>query len=187
MLNSVLILLAASCVLIGPSGWAKSFAGLSGKDLISDQTFKLDPSPARPTVIVFVSARCPCSTSHEKMVKELAEQKKDFAFVAVHSNADESPIEAQKHFAAAAMGIPVIDDSQGEWAAHFQALKTPHAFIVDRDGQLLYSGGVTDSSQAGDADKLYLKDTLDELQSTGKIKESRRRALGCIIKRRNKS
>ncbi|MGE0763511.1 MAG: redoxin domain-containing protein [Bdellovibrionales bacterium] len=160
---------------------------LKGQDLFSDRSVQVNAAMARPAVVVFVSARCPCSGSHESTLKQLAAEFQDFDFIAVHANADETPEEVKNHFKNVAFAFPLIEDVDGQWAQKLQALKTPHAFVVDRRGQLVFSGGVTDSSQASTADVPYLKNALNEYRASGKVKQARQRALGCAIKRRTKS
>src|SRR5690242_3859591 len=43
------------------------------------------------TVVVFLSAKCPCSADHEPILDSLAQEFKGagFQFVGIHSNADE--------------------------------------------------------------------------------------------------
>ena len=160
---------------------------LQGQDLFSGKPVRLQPHMARPTVVIFVSARCPCSASHEEIIKPLAKEFQDFDFIAVHANANETEAETRAHFEKTAFAFPLIEDRDGRWAETFQALKTPHAFVVDKQGNIVFSGGVTDASHGPTAKIPYLKNALNEFRQTGKIKESKRRALGCAIRRREKS
>lgn len=160
---------------------------LQGKDLFSNRSVQIRSGMSRPMVVVFMSARCPCSASHEPVLKPLVAEFPDYDFVGVHANSDEPESETREHFQKAAFPFPLLEDVDGSWAKSFEALKTPHAFIVDTRGQILYSGGITDSSHGPTAQLNYLKLALSEFKTTGKIKESKRRALGCIISRRTKS
>lgn len=137
------------------------------------------------TVVVFLSAKCPCSASHEPVLKDLAEEyrSKKVRFIGVHSNADE-PVEMSKlHFVSSKLPFEVKEDSDQKWANAFGAIKTPHAYIIQK-GELVYQGGVDDSSNAPDAKKHYLKDALAAIVSGKKPEVQMARALGCVIKRK---
>src|SRR4051794_25064838 len=90
-----------------PTVWASmissaTFAtGLSGQDFQTGAQTRISLSNAkRGTVIVFLSAKCPCSASHEPALKTLFEnfQTKGFTFVGIHANADESLAVSESHF-----------------------------------------------------------------------------------------
>lgn len=135
---------------------------------------------------MFLSAKCPCSISHEETLKDLAQEFKDFAFVGVHSNVDEDPEMAQKHFAEAKLPFKVIEDSQAKLANLYKANKTPHAFVVSPKGEILYRGGVTDSKNAGMARTYFLKEALTDIQNGRAVRRSEGRTLGCTISRGEK-
>lgn len=144
---------------------------------------RIDPHEGNgPLVIVFVSARCPCSISHEASLKSLANDFKEARFVAIHSNAAEDEKEAASHFAAAGFPFPVIQDEEAKLAKVFGALKTPHAFVYDKLGAIAYQGGLDDCNDAAQAKKHYLKDALAALRSGKKPDPDRARSLGCIIR-----
>ncbi|MFK5047747.1 thioredoxin-like domain-containing protein, partial [Klebsiella pneumoniae] len=89
---------------------------------------------------VFLSTKCPCSNSHVALVKQLAKDFPAFAFVAVHSNRDETVAEARAYFRD--FGLPVLQDEKSRLADEFKASKTPHAYVLAAgDGKVLYHGG----------------------------------------------
>ena len=138
-------------------------------------------------VVIFMSAVCPCSESHKEIIKKLAADFKDFNFVGVHSNADELPDPSKKYFKESNFPFPVLQDDHFKWADQFKALKTPHAFVISPEGNLLYQGGVTNSSVGPTADKQFLRDALAEVDTGKGVSVSRGRTLGCIISRGEKN
>jgi hypothetical protein len=134
-------------------------------------------------VVVFLSARCPCSASHEPVLKSLATQFKGFAFVGVHANADEPLADAKRHFEAAALPFPIVQDREGHLADCYGALKTPHVFVVGKDGSTLFTGGVDDSHLAEQATEPYLKEALAAIEGGKRPPHEKVRSLGCVIKR----
>jgi hypothetical protein len=139
---------------------------------------------AKATVLIFLSAKCPCSASHESDLAKLVQQYHPlgFQFIGIHSNQDENSVLTKAHFQSAKLPFPVIEDPGARLADDFKALKTPHVFIV-KSGEILFQGGVDDSAEASNAKKHYLSDALKQLSEGRAIETSRARALGCAIKR----
>lgn len=137
------------------------------------------------SVIVFLSARCPCSSSHEFSLKEIYQEysTKGFHFVGIHSNRDEPAKLARSHFRESMVPFPVLADRENRLANLFGALKTPHVFVVSPDGQLLYTGGVDNSRDHKKASKHFLREALTALSKGKKPTIREARALGCIIPR----
>ena len=143
-------------------------------------------SAQKGTVLIFLSAKCPCSASHEQDLRSLSNEysKKGFQFLGIHSNSDESLDLTRSHFKASNFSFPVLRDETQTLADAFQAYKTPHAFVLDPGGQLVYQGGVDDSHLAQEAKRHYLKDALIALSTGKKPDPAVARALGCVIKRK---
>ena len=161
---------------------APSFAAIEGVNLITGKSTKLEIGP-KGTVLIFMSARCPCSHSHVPEVKKLALKYADFSFAVVHANADEPTEEAKAYFQEAGFLFPVIHDQEGKLAEEFKALKTPHAFLINSQGKILYKGGITNSNDSNRADKHFLQNSLAEIVDGKSISNPEGRTLGCVIAR----
>jgi peroxiredoxin len=135
------------------------------------------------TVVVFLSARCPCSMSHEPTLKALAEEFKEAKFIGVHSNSDEDAQESASHFEAAHLPFPVIQDTAANLANQFGALKTPHVFVLNKEGKVIFQGGVDDSHNASRATQPFLKAALTSMRAGLTPEITQARSLGCIIRR----
>ena len=134
-------------------------------------------------VVVFLSSKCPCSHSHIKELVDLHNQFKDFEFLAIHSNADESIEEAKDYFKQLKLPFEVLKDEKSVNANLLSASKTPHAFVISQKGEILYNGGVTDSSEAQNASEYYLRKALENLSQGKKVVANQKRTLGCAISR----
>lgn len=113
----------------------------------------------------------------------MAADFKDFSFVGIHSNADETVNEAKTYFSAAQLPFPVLQDAQSKFADEYKALKTPHAFVLSPDGKILYKGGVTSSASGSASDKQYLRNALTNLVDGKAVELAQTRTLGCVIER----
>ncbi len=178
-----LILLSNLLVLFGLA--LNANAAISGKDLLTEKTIEIAPGK-KGTVIVFLSAKCPCSNSHVRIMKKLAADFNEITFVAVHSNADEGLALSRPYFKTADFPFPVIEDDKDKLADKFKALKTPHAFLISPAGKILYKGGVTSSTSGETADKHFLRDALSDVTAGRAVKVAEGRTLGCAISRGEK-
>ncbi len=184
-MKSVFIsLIVFACLVIFSTDVVAAFS-VKGEDLFSGQKQELS-SKTKGLVLVFLSARCPCSNSHLPLVEKLSHEFPEFQFVAVHSNVDEPKDQAQAYFKTQGFTIPVIQDEKNQLADQYKASKTPHVFVLSPDGEILYKGGVTNSADAGGAEKHYLKAALTELRADQKVSQSETRTLGCAIARGEK-
>lgn len=156
---------------------------LKGIDLRNMQETTLDLNN-KTNILIFLSARCPCSQSHEELLVEVVNKFKEFNFVGIHSNSDEPASEAHLHFKEAKLPFPVISDPKSDVANSLKALKTPHVFILIST-TILYSGGITDSSHAPNSKVNYLQETLLKIQKGQDIEKKITRTLGCTIARPN--
>lgn len=164
---------------------SSAVGAISGRDLLAEKSVEVKPGK-KGTVVVFMSAKCPCSNNHVGIIKKLADEYKDFSFVVVHSNANESADLSKSYFQTVAFSFPVIQDGDGKLADEFKALKTPHAFLIGPDGKILYKGGVTSSSLGEGADRQFLRDALADVNEGRAVRVTDARTIGCIISRGGK-
>ncbi|MEQ1664121.1 MAG: redoxin domain-containing protein [Bdellovibrionales bacterium] len=182
LLLSLLVIICVAQQFSSASNIEAKIISIQGPDLLSGRLVDLTPG-TKGSVVVFMSARCPCSDSHVEILKKLSSEYKDFSFSVIHSNADE-PIELSKaYFSKKNLPFKVIQDIDGKLADHYKALKTPHAYIVDPKGNILYRGGMTSSTNGETADKQFLKDALNDISLGQPVKVAEGRTLGCIISR----
>jgi hypothetical protein len=153
-----------------------------GPNILNEAPVSVKPLK-KGMVVVFMSARCPCSSSHVEILKKLAKAHPDFAFVGVHSNADENEALSKPYFERANLPFPVIQDRGDKIADQFHAFKTPHSYLVSAEGKMLFRGGVTNSHEGPTADKQYLSDALDDIEAGRPVRVPEARTLGCTIAR----
>lgn len=176
-------IIALSVILSSPIGaFENSLSSITGVDLKSMKSLNFDLD--KNTVLAFVSSRCPCSQSHEEILSKLANEFADFNFVGIHSNSDEPLSEAQNYFKHSKISFPIISDPKSTIADKFRALKTPHVFVI-ASKQILYSGGITNTSHAPNSTKNYLRDVLVKIRNGSKEITPPTRTLGCQISRPN--
>ncbi len=91
----------------------------------------------RPTLVLFVDAHCPCAASSlAELARLLARAPGPVAAFVVAtgpSDASATPVE----------GARLVADPRAAEAGRFGVATSGHALLFDRDGWLLFSGGIT--------------------------------------------
>lgn len=161
-------------------------ADVKGADVVNGKTVALPLQARKGIVAVFLSAVCPCSNSHLQELASLSKEHPDYVFVGIHSNTDEKKETTQKYFENAKLPFPVIQDNGAKIADEFKAYKTPHAFVMKTNGEIVYQGGISSSHDFGSADRKYLREALDDLEKNRPVQTPEGRTLGCVISRGEK-
>ena len=80
----------------------------------------------------------------------------------------------------------VILDPSGEIGMAYEAKTTPHMYIIDGDGTLVYKGGIDDKPSTKPEDvktaKNYVRAALAQIQAGEEISEASTRPYGCSVK-----
>jgi hypothetical protein len=80
----------------------------------------------------------------------------------------------------------VLLDSDGVVGRLYDARTTPHMYIIDAAGTLVYMGGIDDKPSTQDADvktaKNYVRVALDEVRSAKAVSLPVTRPYGCTVK-----
>lgn len=181
------LILIASLILTGQKCFSEPIKSISGQNLFTSEKVTLQTEDKKGLVVVFASARCPCSNSHVQELNQLAKDFPDFKFLAIHSNMDEPTAEAKTYFKKVNFTFPVIEDQKAQLADQFQAFKTPHSFILLPDGSFAYQGGVSNSHDFEKAKRKYLREALADLQAGRSVQTAEGRTLGCVISRGEKN
>jgi thioredoxin-related protein len=161
-----------------------SDTSVKGTDYVTEKAINATPSK-KGQVVIFVSTICPCSASFESEIQRLVnEYGKEFSFIAIHSNKEERYADAKEYFRYVEFPTPVIRDEKLYYANLYGALKTPHAFVISQNGQILYQGGVGESSNGNDhTQELPLRKALSQITKGEAVTTSFSGVFGCSISR----
>ncbi len=79
--------------------------------------------------------------------------------------------------------FPLLNDSKGSVGHLYDAKTTPEVYIVNKDGTLVYQGGI-DNNPDGDIAKPtnYAEKALDELLAGGSVSTPETKSYGCSVK-----
>lgn len=113
------------------------------------------------------------------------------SMVLVNSNearreGDDSFRAMQKHAQLEGYTMTYVVDAGHQVADAFGAMKTPHVYLFDASGRLMYRGAIDDNVQTSKkVQETYLLDAISEVGSGKKVTVAETPALGCSIKRLN--
>ena len=156
---------------------------IEGFDLVDGIFKKVDITDKEYIVIYFFNSNCPCSKAHFNHLNSLKNKYKKFQFVGFHSNKQISKKMAQKYFNRFEINFPIFLDKKLFYANLFKALKTPHVFIIDSVGRIIFQGGATNSRNPKRSTKFYLLEALKSINQGKKPKITYAKTLGCYIQR----
>ena len=138
----------------------------------------------RIVIVNFWSAECPHSERVDVDITTcLTQWGADVALLSVASNANEP--DGMLAAAARQRKIPVVlRDADQTVADRYEALTTPHAFVVDRQGILRYRGAVDDVAfRQRVATRFYLQEAVDALLADRLPEVTDVKPFGCTIVR----
>lgn len=87
--------------------------------------------------------------------------------------------------AANALPYPILEDFDGRVGHAYDALTTPHMFVIGRDGRLAYHGAIDDDRRlAGKPTLNYVEQALAELTAGRPVSVPATEPYGCSVKYR---
>ncbi len=174
---------AADKVMKNVMGGDKSLSGIKGEN---------------GTLVVFSCNTCPFvvgsdgSAGWEGRYPELGNfcRTNKIGFALVNSNAakreaGDSFADMQAHYKEKGYNMHYLLDENSEVADAFAARTTPHVFLFNKDGKLVYKGAIDDNVDDPKAvTKHYLTDAITAMVAGKAIDPATTKNLGCSIKRK---
>jgi len=162
---------------------------------ITGKTVHLSDYKGKIVVLESYNSGCPfCRNQYQTgamqdLQKELA--AKGVVWLLVNSVNPANPdhrtdAQAQKEMAAENMDVTAwIDDSSGAVGHLYGMETTPHMFVVDKNGTLVYDGAIDDQPDPVHNPKTannYVRDAVDDLISGTPIAVTQTKPYGCGVK-----
>lgn len=150
----------------------------------------------KPVVLEWHNHDCPFVVKHyasgnmQKLQKEYA--AKGVVWLTINSSApgkqghvspeDALRLTADRNAAPAALLL----DPSGEVGKRYRAKVTPHMFVIDGSGNLVYDGAIDDKRSTNQADvataKNYVREALDAVLAGKEVATPRSEPYGCSVK-----
>jgi peroxiredoxin len=179
----------ASAASVGQAAPAFSLKDTSGK------TVNLADFKGRPVVLEWLNPGCPFVRKHYQGNLQSLQRdytRKGVAWLAINSTETGSsdylapPALASWMQDQMAEATAVLMDEDGRTGRAYGARVTPHMYIVNASGVLVYAGAIDSiaSARLGDIERAtnYVRQGLDELLAGKPLSVSQNQAYGCTIK-----
>ncbi len=143
--------------------------------------FKLSDFKGKIVVLEWVNKGCPVSKgAHEKQEMQKVYKKyagKGVVWLGIDSTEGAKPEENRVYAAEMSLAYPILHDPDAIAANAYGAKRTPHMFVIDKDGKLVYAGAIDDK-----ASKNYVAAAIDDLLAGKPVSKPRTEAYGCTLK-----
>lgn len=164
--------------------------GLQGYDLEGVLHRPGDKESTRAIVVVFLATECPISNRCLPVLNQLAAnpRKSGVEVYGVLSNAGVSRAQGRRHHKEYSLTFPVLFDASGALRDRLRATHSPHAFVLSRDGVVLYQGAVDDQHAAlgkkrAEATKQYLADAVAAVTASKDVPLPVTPPVGCLLEK----
>ncbi len=145
---------------------------------------KLSEYHSKIVIVNFWSAECPHSERTDRYLVNLVDQwGGEVVMLSIAANRNESAQRVAE--AAAARRLPkVLIDAEHTVADLYEAMTTPHAFLIDREGILRYRGAVDNITfRQREATRFFLQEAAEALLHGQLPSLNETPAYGCVIVR----
>lgn len=140
-------------------------------------------------VLEWINPDCPFVQRHERegTMKRLAARFADqgVVWLAVNSTHYMDAAASREYRAKHGLPYPILVDRDGKVGHLYGARTTPHLFVIDRDGTLVYAGGIDDDPRGkkkpGERTH-YVEEVLEALTGGKPVPYRETRPYGCSVK-----
>ena len=138
-------------------------------------------------MIHFWSATCPYVLRYEDRLQSITRDYADQGVVvlAIDSNVNETVDQIKEVAQKRALNYPILMDPGNKVADQFGAITTPHLYIIDRAGNLVFEGAVDNQGWSAEnpVTERYARGALDKTLSGEPVPHAFTKTVGCTIKR----
>ena len=172
---------------------APGFEGVTA----SGETVSLGDLKGKTVVLEWTNKDCPYvrkhyETNNMQALQQEAKSEHDVTWISVISSApgEQGYLEPKEALAnidrTKASPDHLVLDPKGEIGKAYGAVTTPHMYIINADGELVYKGGIDDKPSASHSSvasaKNYVRAALDDMAAGREIAQASTRPYGCSVK-----
>ena len=141
-------------------------------------------------VLEWLNYDCPFSKRHHEggTMKGLAEEYayKGVVWLGINSTDNQTDEGNRAYAEKYDTKYPILNDQDGIVGKLYGAETTPHMFIIDKGGYVVYSGAIDSSPKGGGSDVTnYVEAALNELLAGQAVSTKRTKPYGCSVKYAN--
>jgi peroxiredoxin len=153
------------------------------------KTVTLSDSAGKVVVLEWWNNECPIDARHygsDQAMNKLASKwaEKGVVWLAVNSTKNKTNADNKKAAESWKMARPVLNDASGDIGHAYGATNTPHMYVIDSKGSVVYMGAIDDNPQGDKKDGItnYVDKALTELTAGTQISTPQTKAYGCSVK-----
>src|SRR5687767_9450573 len=179
---------AAAQAKVGEPAPAFSLQDQDGK------TVSLADFKGKTVVLEWFNQGCPYVVRHYKsktMTDTAAKYKdKDVVWLAINTTAGKTAEDNKTSAEAWGIPYPILSDTTSSVAQQYGAKTTPHMYIIDKEGKLVYNGAIDDDASEdgakGDKAVNFVAKALDEVLAGKAVSQAETKPYGCGVKYQSK-
>jgi peroxiredoxin len=139
-------------------------------------------------VLEWTNPDCPFVRRHygAKTMRTLSDRFKaqDVVWVAVNSTNYMDAARDRAWRTEQGFSYPVLDDHAGTVGTAYGAKTTPHMFVIDRKGTVVYAGAIDDDAAGGSETtaRNYVAEALDDVTAGKAVRVAETKPYGCSVK-----
>ncbi len=147
----------------------------------------------RIVVLEWFNQQCPFVKAHytadNRTMIDLAKEYADkgVVWLAIDSTSTITPQAGQEFSRVHSLPYPILDDRSGKIGRAYSATNTPHMFIIDRRGHIVYDGAIDNAPlgktpEGAEARVNYVDKALAEVVAGDVVTVEKTRPYGCTVK-----
>lgn len=156
------------------------------QDLLG-RAHRLSNYMGKTVLIHFWSATCPFVVRYHERLNEIADDygPQGVVVLGIDSNSNETPEQIKQAAEERGVRYPILIDPDNQVADQFGAITTPHVFIINQEGKLVYEGAVDDQGYAehNKVKESYARNALDSALAGSPVVNPVTKSVGCTVKR----
>jgi peroxiredoxin len=141
----------------------------------------------KTVVLEWFNAQCPFVQRHYKegTMQSLATKYAgdNVVWLAINSTSNATPAQDKKWVDRHNLSYPILGDSKGQVGQAYGAKTTPHMFIIDKSGKVVYDGAIDNDPDGDNASRVnYVQKALDETLAGSSVSTPETKPYGCGVK-----
>lgn len=153
----------------------------------SGERVSLEQHSGKIRVLEWINPDCPFVKRHHEAgtMKDLAERfADDVVWIGINSTHYMSSEDNAAFKKAHGLPYPVLDDHEGVVGRRYGAATTPHLFIIDAEGRIVYQGAIDDDPRGGKGEKAtnHVALALEALTAGRPVATAQTKPYGCSVK-----
>jgi len=151
--------------------------------------FTLSEFKGKIVVLEWVNPDCPVSRGrHESQLMQKTYAKyadKDVIWLGIDSTHYAKPETLRVYRAQKYLAFPILMDPEGKVGRLYDAKTTPHMYVIDRQGRLVYAGAIDNDPRGNKKDDErinYVAAAVEDLLADRAVATGRTDPYGCSVK-----